>query len=183
MKEIIITILLSTGFLGMEACTCDDIIPFWNITDYKISISDPFYNPPNNGVIDTDTLLIKLDFDTEFLTHQCPGLFTNSAFATPKCPENGDEGMKDLLTGFGVVTDSLFNNFQPGESLNSIIMINGTISVEDWIQSMHYADHYQTITLSITEKPRDIRNHRFKINMSFASGRVIEKESEMITWN
>lgn len=175
--------MLSTGFLGIGACTCDDFIPYWNISDYNISISDPLYNPPNNGVINADTLLIALDFKTEFLAHQHTNFLMNSAFAITKCPEDGDEGLKDLVTGLEVVSDAAFNGFQPGQSLNPITMIGRTIPIEDWVQSMQHADHYQTITLYITEKPRDTKNHRFKISMSFASGRVIEKESEMVTWN
>lgn len=183
MKKFIITTLLSTGFLGFGACTCDDYIPYWNITDYNITVSDPWHNSPVNGVIETDTLRIDLDFETQFLTEQRAGFFLNTALAMQKCPEDGDEGMKDLLTGFTIVSDAPFNDFQPGLPLNALVLINETIPVEDWVQSMQHADHYERITLYITEKPEEFKQHKFTISMSFASGKVIAKETEKVIWN
>lgn len=82
-RIIILTTILWSGILGIPSCVvpCDDIPPYWKITDIDIYLTDNNFNEYVSGIYESDTLRLGIEFSHEFLT-QLFHPFINSTFAT-----------------------------------------------------------------------------------------------------
>lgn len=183
MKKLIIFCLIFSGCFG---CLCSDISPKWNIDDFDISIYDLNYNSPTNGIIEGDSIQLRINFSPEFVESGFYNSFSliNSTYAT-KCQAPGYEGLQDQIINFTTTSNSIFNEFEADESLNSIIRVQGELTIDEWIsdsENWNY-DVINQADLTITEKPLTSQTHEFKIKIEFESGKILESKSEEIQWN
>lgn len=125
-----ITILLTVGFVW--SCCKEPQKPYWKIQDFQLGAK----GVDDSGRIETDTLVLNIDLETEFLAYQRTMPFINQCFALSQCPGNGSKGMKDPITEIIVSSDEDFNSFEANSSLNKIVSIYPySKKLNDWVEA------------------------------------------------
>lgn len=180
MKKLIAFLIL---FNGCSGC-CDESGSQWNVNDFNVSIADSFNSPPVDGIIEGDSAQIIITFSPEFVESYSKFSIQliNSAYAL-SCDDPGSYGLQDRIDEFKITSNMNFNEFDAGESLNDIIRVNN-LPITDWLGKSHTWQFYgvETTNLWITQKPSSPVDRKFLIEIKFASGNTISRETDEILW-
>ncbi len=177
MKKMIFTFLLASGTL---ACCDENVLPFWDILEFELSVSDTQGNISIDNQVMTDTLVLTYLPEIEFVASNF-SVFSNSLYAFTPCSRDGEDGIKDPISKITITSNNPFNNFESEASLNQIVEVFG-ISIDSF-QLIPQRAFGGEIDFLIVEKPVNNNTHKFTMKMEFDSGTIIEKTTEEITWN
>ncbi|RME95563.1 MAG: hypothetical protein D6772_12975, partial [Bacteroidetes bacterium] len=158
---------------GLCSCICEDVLPYWNVTNFSVQIKDQNYQLPTDSLITTDTLLLQLDLETEFLAqssfHGLSAFFANQMWAF-SCDDDGFAGMKDPWESITVTSNQDFAEVLAGESLNKYIFLSGDVFLEDFIDNAAGSYPYRKLDLWLSPRPEEVALRNFTITIVFASG-------------
>jgi len=182
-KKLVLVSLLFSGILG---CGCFNDGSEWNIESFTVSIFDKNGMQPTDGVIEGDSIVLEVFFEPEYVEFNANPLsgLMSSAIATT-CEEPGDDGLNITVNSFLITSNADFNETPAGESLNEFIIVNGNLSLEEWIEISHRwgYQNYGRSGLTFIEKPGDSSSHIFILQFVMESGEIIEQKTEEIQWN
>ena len=182
MKKIILLGLLLTGICG---CPCFNSSSKWNVKNFTYYIYDLKHASPKNDTIHGDSIILNLVLEPQFVQqeYKTQNIFINTANALT-CETPGDQGLMDPIKEFQLTSNAKFNQYEPGELLNNIISIDDSKSIDQFISEDYIwaYNFFQRLDLIITQKPKTGSDHKFKIRFIFESGKVIEKETDLIHW-
>ena len=193
MKKIVLSLILASSIWGIfHSCCGDPIIPYWGIADYSISMKGDNNTEPVNDTLFSETLSLHLSITPEFISQIIGTSLLNTAFAT-SCPRDGDHGMKDPIVRLNVTSDSIFNGITAGDLLNPIISVGDVITPSGQMTPAQYLTYLSTtpytfiggsdsFVVTINNKPQNQPVHRFTIELEFQSGKIIQNQSDRITW-
>ncbi|WMX12013.1 MULTISPECIES: hypothetical protein [unclassified Aureispira] len=185
MKTRLFILFIISSLFGL-ALSCCDRPDYWNLTTLQITpISFDGRVIPIQDTIVTDTLVLRVEYEYEFLSDHIqlgPNPFISSAYAI-SCPIPGELGMKDGLVDITITSSAPFNNYLPGHSLLPMLLING-ISAQEWIDNKYFDSYYiDNWNITFPQKPTASSNtHDFKIRLTFNSGRTEEVQLGALTW-
>jgi hypothetical protein len=185
-KRYLLIFLLLTGFLGIPSCLlkdCEVILPYWDISKFKLSLRDLEWNEHSDQVFSGDTLNIIFEFEHEFQA-QNTSPFMNSCMATQPCPSPGEGGPKDMISSVEITSETAFDEYLPGELLNSLIQ--GTpipmLILDDWVTHLNNSwTPYSTI-IFFSKKPKQQLQRTFTVKLIFNSGKAITETTQPIIW-
>lgn len=185
MKTIFLFLVLISGILGMAFNCCSETPKYWNISSFEVEFLDNQYAPiPSSGPVTSDSLVLRLHFEPEYLSQQFFNPFINQAYAT-SCPDPGELGMKDKLIHINLTSNADFNQFPPGISMAPIIRIQNLL-LEDWVAKEQYNIFHLDLywDLILFQKPNSNSNkHSFTLSLTFESGRTESLELPPIQWD
>lgn len=196
MKKVALTLILSFGLIGaiLTSCFCKDVRDYWmpesatsNIVIYQ---SDNIPYQANDTVF-TDSILMHVSFEQVYLSETGTEYFNfgNSAFATQKCPIDGNEGIKYNVQSFKITSNKDFNSIQAGQNLNSLIYLNEepmsvvyakTFNQIDLSLRNGYNQNY--LNLTIKEKPSTVTSRFFTLSWTFENGQTLSATTQEIVW-
>jgi hypothetical protein len=181
-----LTLLLITGFLGIPGClitNCDETLPYWNITEFELSLRGSQWNEYSNQVFTEDSLRINLEFEHNFISHFSSPLISSS-LATERCPDSGEQGPKDLILDIEVTSKTTFNEYQPGQLLNPLIQGTPipTNTLEEWVNDINNQMTPYSSTIFFTKKPEQQLQRTFTVKLIFDSGKELSATTQPITW-
>ena len=182
-KKIVLFLILFSGIIG---CQCFTSGSAWNIEGFTFEILDKEGNIPVNGTIEGDSVKLLITFEADFvgnITNPLSG-FMNSAYALT-CEEPGDYGLENNIESLIVTSNSKFNDIPAGESLNNILQVNGSKSIEEWIsKSKSWMFRYDNLGhLVLTDKPETSSVHIFTLEIEMESGVTIKQETKEVQWD
>jgi hypothetical protein len=196
MKKVALTLILSFGLIGaiLTSCFCKDVRDYWmpeSATSKIVSFQSDNTPYQTNDTVYSDSILIRVGFEQVYLSEGNTESFNfgNSAFATQKCPINGNEGIKHNVISFEVTCNKDFNSIQAGENLNSLLFLN------EEPMSLAYAKTFNQIDLSLRsgyiqnhvdltfkEKPSMAESRFFTLTWTFENGQILSTTTQDIFW-
>ncbi|MEX1192907.1 MAG: hypothetical protein WED10_06565 [Brumimicrobium sp.] len=197
MRKIALTVILSTGLIGLiiTACRCKDVLDYWKPTSFTAqltNINDSYVPYQENDTVYSDSVYIELNFEMIYLaenTNSNYSYFTNAAFATPKCPVNGHRGLKNEVVDFKMTSDQPFDSIPAGADLSHLVYYNDqALSSNDSLLfneiSNRIASEYSNPVVSILfkDKPTNQSLRSFELEWTFASAEKIKANTQAVVW-
>ena len=179
-KKFLLVFILGTGVLS---CFCDDTVPFWNVKDMEILIINDSGTVVVSDSISTDSLNIVVDLSLDYVAEvSLKNLFVNTAMATQQCPNNGEEGMKDPINNITLTANEDYNSFAAGASLNEIVQYAGEEGFDTFVSTIGSFPAVSSFGFHVIEKPTNLDSVKFTLQLDFASGSSLSRESGYIFW-
>lgn len=178
-KKFLLVFILATGIFS---CFCDDTAPFWNVRDMSLLMINDASRVVVSDTLSSDTLTLVVDFDLDYVSEvSFQQLFVNSAFAQ-NCDNDGDEGMKDPITKMTLSATEDYNNFTAGQPLNLIVEYGGQVGFDGFVNEVANYPAVASFGFQVTEKPTNLDSVKFNLQLDFASGSSISRESGYVFW-
>jgi len=179
MKKLLLAFVFATGILG---CLCDDVNPFWRINDFQLEFLNDDSEWSTTDSVTIDSLNFIVDFDFDFVAENTlPNFFIPTAAATT-CPDPGEDGIKDAITAMTLTSNEDYNGTPAGESLDAIITHNGVQGFQDFVDNISIYPAVDFIGFIVHEKPMGVDSFKLNLQIDFASGNSMSKETGFIFW-
>lgn len=178
-KKSILVFIIATGVLS---CFCDDMLPFWGVRNFEMTFFENSMEVTATDTITSDSLNVIVDFELEYFSEvSFKNIFTNQAMAL-SCDNAGYNGMKDAITKITLTTDTLYNTYAAGSSLNDIVSYNQKIGFQDFISEVGTFQAVSAFAFLVIEKPTNLDSVKFNLELEFESGEKVSQESEYLRW-
>lgn len=197
MKKIILTIVLTFGIIGviLTSCLCKDVQDYWmpeslssKIVDFESSMI-PY---ESNDTINTDSISIEVYFEHIYLSEMNNEYFNlgNSAFASQKCPLDGNEGLKYGVQSFKITSNKDYDSIPAGENLHHLLynlkqekMSNSYTQTFEVIDT-GFRNGYisDVVSFTLKHKPSNTESRYFTLTWTFDNGHSISANTQSVVW-
>lgn len=202
MKKFILTIILSTGLVGaiLTSCLCKNIPEHWmpESMSAKVINLDSEQQPYQvNDTITSDSILIKLDFEHNYLAQNNNdfNIFGNAAFASQKCPAHGHQGIKYNVNSFKLTSNKDFDSIPAGSDLSHLIYLKQEVYLNQEAMNSNYTETFleideglvvgfykNFIRFTLKHKPASVESRYFTLTWTFENNQVMSCYTQPIVW-
>ena len=168
-------------FMGVLGCICNNEPENWFLEDFEIDFFEFNVGFVENNEIQSDTVLLVLNLQNSFSMNM-GALLVPSAMAL-SCPE---PKLADGVLSIEIFSDATFGDISANELLHSVIanpFDNKNTLLDQPFELERGFDNTHFIEFLFLERPEVGSKHRFRVKMTFETGKIIEQESAQITWN
>lgn len=183
MKRIILVFVLVTGVLGLAVKCCPDVLPYWNMKSFNMSLSEKVFGEAITDSTSTDTLNVNILMEPVFVAQErteSTTLFLNHAHAL-SCTDGGFNGIKNKITDIKITSNEDFNGVPAGDDLKLICQFNEN-SYSDFIQNVNSYGAMYNLVIYIVNKPSQAIQRNIRVTFTFEDGTVLEQTSQDFVW-
>lgn len=196
MKKFILTIILSTGLVGviLTSCLCKNIPEHWMPESMSASIVNfdsetlPY---PENDTITEKSIKIELNFEHNYMAEKNNSFnhFVNTALASQKCPAHGHQGIKYSVSSFKITSNKDFDTIPAGSDLSGLLYLNQNPMSNHFNETFNGIDegvnqgyYGNSIYFIIKNQPSITESRYFTLTWIFENNQKMSCDTQSIIW-
>lgn len=188
LTTVFITGLMTPGCDGFMNCKCSNVLPYFNIEGIKLA------NYTTNGPIAPNqkvewaayTLSVRYDmsyFALQEPTHFQPFSLISSAYACD-CVANGEEGSKEQIKDFWVITKNDFDaQHLANDTINDLLEIRQypkNIALNEYVAAQTTTIREQAYELVLNKKPELNTELKVEVQVKLTNGEQYQATTEPV---
>lgn len=196
MKKVILTIILSTGLVGLilTSCLCKKVPEYWmpqNMSANIISFETDAQPYTENDTVTEKSIKIELNFDHNYMAEINNNFnhFGNTAFASQKCPNQGYRGLKHNVTSFKFSSNKDFDTIPAGSDLSGLLYLHQEPMNYYFIETFRSTNDFisqgyskKSLYFIVKNKPSNAESRYFTLTWTFDNNQVMSCDTQPIVW-